>query len=74
MIRLDVASRTLSLLVSDEELAARAARRGLPPPPKFERGFGLLYSRHVQQADVGCDFDFLETTHSAGRNAEPEIH
>jgi len=73
MIRLDVPSRTLSLCVSDEELAARAAA-WTPPPPKFERGFGLLYSRHVMQADVGCDFDFLETTHSAGRDAEPEIH
>jgi len=74
MIRLDVPSRTLSLCVSDEELAARAAA-WTPPPPKFERGFGLLYSRHVMQADVGCDLDFLETTRSAGRDtAEPEIH
>jgi dihydroxy-acid dehydratase len=74
MIRLDVPSRTLSLCVSDQELAARAAA-WTPPPPKFERGFGLLYSRHVMQADVGCDFDFLETTtRSAGRDAEPEIH
>jgi dihydroxy-acid dehydratase len=73
MIRLDVPSRTLSLCVSDEELAARAAV-WTPPPPKFERGFGLLYSRHVMQADVGCDFDFLEPTHRAGRDAEPEIH
>jgi dihydroxy-acid dehydratase len=73
MIRLDVPSRTLQLCVSDEELAARAAA-WTPPPPKFERGFGLLYSRHVMQADVGCDFDFLEPTHSAGRDAEPEIH
>jgi dihydroxy-acid dehydratase len=74
MIRLDVPSRTLSLCLSEEELAARAAA-WTPPPPKFERGFGLLYSRHVMQADVGCDFDFLETTtRSAGRDAEPEIH
>jgi dihydroxy-acid dehydratase len=73
MIRLDVSSRTLTLCVSDEELAARAAA-WTPPPPKFERGFGLLYSRHVMQADVGCDFDFLETTRSAGRDADPEIH
>jgi dihydroxy-acid dehydratase len=72
-IRLDVPSRTLSLVVSDEELAARAAA-WTPPPPRFERGFGLLYSRHVMQADVGCDFDFLEPTHRAGRDAEPEIH
>jgi dihydroxy-acid dehydratase len=73
LIQLDVAARTLSLLVSDEELAARRAA-WVAPAPKFERGFGLLYSRHVMQADVGCDFDFLEPTHSAGRDAEPEIH
>jgi dihydroxy-acid dehydratase len=73
LVRLDVAARTLSLLVSDEELAARRAA-WVPPPPKFERGFGLLYSRHVQQADLGCDFDFLETTTRRVRDAEPEIH
>jgi dihydroxy-acid dehydratase len=72
-IQLDVAARTISLLVSDDELAARRAA-WTPPPPKFERGFGLLYSRHVQQADLGCDFDFLETTGSAASSAEPEIH
>ncbi|HEV7993808.1 MAG TPA: L-arabinonate dehydratase [Gemmatimonadaceae bacterium] len=73
LIRLDVAARTLSLLVSDEELAARRAA-WVAPAPKFERGFGLLYSRHVQQADLGCDFDFLETRSTASTNAEPEIH
>jgi dihydroxyacid dehydratase/phosphogluconate dehydratase len=73
LIRLDVPSRTLSLLVGDEELAARRAA-WMPPAPKFERGFGLLYSKHVQQADLGCDFDFLETTRRATAMAEPEIH
>jgi dihydroxy-acid dehydratase len=73
LIQLDVASRTISLLVSDEELAARRAA-WTPPAPKFERGFGLLYSRHVQQADLGCDFDFLETTSGTPATAEPEIH
>ena len=73
LIQLDVASRTISLLVSDEELAARHAA-WVPPAPKFERGFGLLYSRHVQQADLGCDFDFLETSGAAAPASEPEIH
>ena len=41
------------------------------PAPRFERGFGVLYSREIQQADRGCDFGFL-----AGRGGvpEPEIH
>jgi dihydroxy-acid dehydratase len=73
LIQLDVAARTLSLLVSDEELEARR-KAWVAPPPKFERGFGLLYSRHVLQADLGCDFDFLETVRGAQTGAEPEIH
>ena len=39
----------------------------------FLMGCGLLYSRHVLQADLGCDFDFLETR-AGERGAEPEIH
>ena len=73
LIQLDVGARTLSLLVSDEELATRRAA-WIAPAPKFERGFGWLYSRHVQQADLGCDFDFLETTRSVDTRTEPEIH
>jgi len=73
LVRLDVAARRLDLLVSDEELAARHDA-WVPPAPKFERGFGLLYSKHVQQADLGCDFDFLETVTREHRDAEPEIH
>jgi dihydroxy-acid dehydratase len=44
LVRLDVAARRLDLLVSDEELAARR-KTWVPPAPKFERGFGLLYSQ-----------------------------
>ncbi len=73
LIQLDVHARTLSLLVSDEELAARSAA-WIAPQPKFDRGFGLLYSRHIQQADLGCDFDFLETPHGTHAGTEPEIH
>ena len=32
-----------------------------PPPPRYERGYGWMFSRHILQADQGCDFDFLET-------------
>ncbi len=42
------------------ELAARrAAFRA--PPPGYEHGYGWMFSRHIKQADEGCDFDFLET-------------
>ncbi|MEO8334111.1 MAG: L-arabinonate dehydratase [bacterium] len=73
LIQLDVAARTLSLLVSDDELADRRAK-WTAPKQKFERGFGWLYSRHVLQADLGCDFDFLETAHGTPAGDEPEIH
>lgn len=70
-ISVDVAARTIHLEVSDEELAARRAAY-LPPEPRYERGYGWMFTRHIQQADVGCDFDFLQT--SFGKAAgEPDI-
>jgi dihydroxy-acid dehydratase len=72
LIQLDVSARSLSLLVSDEELGQRRAA-WVAPQPKFERGYGLMYSRHIEQADLGCDFDFLETKRDV-RVDEPEIH
>ena len=52
-------SASIHLHVSDEELARRKAA-WTPPPPKYPRGYGALYSDHIGQADQGCDFDFLE--------------
>ena len=55
-IRLDVATRRLDLLVSDEELAAR--RVGwTPPPPKHSRGVLAKYVKLVGSARYGavCD-------------------
>jgi dihydroxy-acid dehydratase len=65
-VTLDVASRTLSLDISERELASRQAG-WRPPPARFERGYGALYGEHVTQANQGCDFDFL-----ARRGAYPE--
>jgi dihydroxy-acid dehydratase len=70
VIALDVPGRSLSVQVSDEELARRRAE-WRPAAPHYPRGFGRLYSQHVSQADKGCDFDFLEGTAPI---AEPEIH
>ena len=70
MIRLDTQARALDLLVDSDELAARRAAWA-PPPPHYERGYGALFSKHVLQADEGCDFDFLAKD---GVNPEPEIH
>lgn len=57
-ITLDVTARALTLDVPDEELAARRAA-WTPPLPLAVRGWTWLYTQHVQQADTGCDLDFL---------------
>jgi dihydroxy-acid dehydratase len=72
IVRLDLPARTLDMLVDDVELARRRAA-WQAPAPRYERGYGYLFSRHVTQADQGCDFDFLET--GFGKSAgEPEIY
>ena len=72
LIELDVPARKLNLLIGDAEMARRRAA-WVAPEPKFERGYGKLYLRHVSQADKGCDFDFLEPVDTA-EGGEPEIH
>jgi len=64
-IRLNVAERELQLLVSDEELAARRAAWS-PPDIGAERGWAKLYIDHVEQADRGCDLDFLTAPERRG--------
>ncbi|MGZ8706469.1 MAG: IlvD/Edd family dehydratase [Gaiellaceae bacterium] len=58
VIRLDIESRQLDLLVDEAELAARRAA-WTPPPLKDERGYRRLHQDHVLQANEGCDLDFL---------------
>jgi dihydroxy-acid dehydratase len=64
IISVDVVARTLNLDVPDEELARRRAALK-PPKVHYERGYGWMFSRHIKQADQGCDFDFLETEFGA---------
>ncbi len=70
LIALHAEARTITLKVDDAELARRRAA-WKPPAPKYERGYGAMFSRHITQADRGCDFDYLEGTAPI---AEPEIH
>jgi dihydroxy-acid dehydratase len=70
-ITLDVPGRTLTLEVPDAELAARRAR-WQPPPPHASRGWTRLYTEHVQQADTGCDLDFL--TGASGHPVPRDSH
>jgi dihydroxy-acid dehydratase len=71
-ITVDVPNRSIHLHVSDDELAQRRAA-WTPPPPRFERGWGYMFSRHILQADQGCDFDYLETSFGAPIG-EPAIY
>jgi L-arabonate dehydrase len=59
VIELDVEARRLQLDVSDEELGRR---RAMWRPPAREQigGYVEMYVNHVQQADKGADFDFLQ--------------
>jgi dihydroxy-acid dehydratase len=67
-ITLDVSARLLSLDVPEQVLRERR-QQWQPPPPKFERGYGALYTEHITQANEGCDFGFLARR---GRNPEPD--
>jgi dihydroxy-acid dehydratase len=71
IITVDIPARRIMLEVSDEELEMR---RALLPErkPRFERGYGWMFSKHIRQAHEGCDFDFLETSYGAPV-AEPDI-
>ncbi|MEZ2409884.1 L-arabinonate dehydratase [Bosea sp. RCC_152_1] len=64
IITIDVPNRSISMEVSDEELARRKAALK-PEPARYERGYGWMFSRHIGQADEGCDFDFLRTDFGA---------
>ena len=71
LITVDVPNRKIHLEISDEELNQRKAK-WVAPKPKYERGYGWMFSRHILQAEDGCDFDFLET--SFGKPVpEPDI-
>jgi dihydroxy-acid dehydratase len=72
IVRLDLPKRRLDMLVDEAEIARRRAAWS-PPEPHFQRGWGWMFSKHVTQADKGCDFDFLER--GFGRAAgEPDIY
>ncbi|GAA1446071.1 IlvD/Edd family dehydratase [Nocardiopsis tropica] len=66
-IRLSLEERLIHLDVPDDELAARAQeapRAAAAPRPG--RGYRKLYVDHVNQAEHGCDFDFLRSETDRG--------
>ena len=58
IIELDVPNRRLDLLISKEEMTERSAEIQVVKQ-HYQRGYGWMYSKHILQANKGCDFDFL---------------
>ncbi|RYH02544.1 dihydroxy-acid dehydratase [Salipiger sp. IMCC34102] len=71
IVRMDLPNRRLDMLVDEDEIARRRAAWS-PPEPRFQRGWGYMFSKHVGQADTGCDFDFLEKSFGPAAG-EPDI-
>lgn len=58
IIELDIAERRLELCVDPAELERRR-QAWQPPLSRHVRGYRNLYNQHIEQAHLGCDFDFL---------------
>ena len=72
IIQVDIPNRKLDVDVSESEMKKRK-KEWVEPKPRYERGYGYMYSKHIEQADKGCDFDFLRTDFGAIVE-EPDIN
>ena len=72
LVAIDVPARSIHLQVSEAELERRRAA-WTPPPARYERGYGRMFTQHILQADQGCDFDYLERDFGAAVD-EPVIY
>ncbi|MEO6962418.1 MAG: IlvD/Edd family dehydratase [Puia sp.] len=59
LIRLDVLNKTLELELSDQEIGERKKKLKYTAQASV-RGYTWLYQQHVEQANLGADFDFLK--------------
>jgi len=72
MIEVDIPNRKLHVDISEGEMKKRKYD-WIEPALRFERGYGYIYSKHIEQADKGCDFDFLRTDFGSAVK-EPDIY
>jgi dihydroxy-acid dehydratase len=73
IIRLDVKNRTLTMDVSEEELATRThSAASIASYASPDRGWAKLYVDHVMQAHLGADLDFL--VGASGHEVTRESH
>jgi dihydroxy-acid dehydratase len=49
-IEVDIPNRILKVDLSEAEFAKRR-RRWVAPVPRYERGYGHMYTQHIEQAD-----------------------
>jgi dihydroxy-acid dehydratase len=70
-IELDVETRSLQLLVDEDELATRGAAWRASHTVQ-QRGYVGLYQQHVQQSHLGADMDFLRG--ASGSNVTRDSH
>ncbi|NND05130.1 MAG: dihydroxy-acid dehydratase [Saprospiraceae bacterium] len=70
LIEVDVEKKFIHLHVDDEELESRR-KNWSAPDLGFDRGYVAHYIKHVQQADLGADLDFLtgKSGHVVKRNS-----
>jgi dihydroxy-acid dehydratase len=71
LISVDIDRRSINLEISEAEFERRKAE-WTPPAPRFERGYGWMFSQHIRQANEGCDFDYLQSDFGAPVG-EPDI-
>ena len=71
LIELNVPARELNLLVAADELTRRRAASAPGASAHRLSAYGWLYTQHVTQANLGCDFDFA--TNTPGSADEPAI-
>lgn len=64
LITLDVPNRSLQVAINEEEFERRKKARK-PFQPETNRGYTSLYLKHVQQANLGADMDFLQGSSGA---------
>ena len=67
---MDVPARRIHLEVSDSELATRRAA-WTPPPARYERGYGWMFTRHIGQAQQLVDQDIQHPAQAITIEAEP---